>query len=197
MSLNTNTKKYNFEIFFKEYIKIFGKIKSEKTVDNLKLIIESADKYSAIQTQLAYILATAYHESAHDFIPKYEFGTKEYFVRKYWLNSRVAKWLGNDDALDAFECRGRGLVQITGEDNYIKFGIRNNPDMALDINKAIEILYVGMLSGIFTGKKLSKYINDKICYFISARYVVNGNDRAEKIADYAKKFLFLLKSSEI
>lgn len=197
MSLNTNTKNYNFNLFFQEYIKIFGSIKSTKTVDNLKLIIAAAAQYKASQNQLAYIIATAYHETAHDFIPKYEFGNKEYFVRKYWLNSRVAKWLGNDDALDAFECRGRGLVQITGEDNYIKFGIRDNPDMALEINKAIEILFVGMLQGIFTGKKLSKYINDDICYFISARYVVNGNDRAEKIADYAKKFLFLLKSSEI
>jgi putative chitinase len=188
---------FNPVVFFNEYKKIFGGIKLIATVDSIWLIIEAANTYNVTIEQLAYILATAYHETGFDFIPKYEYGKLEYFVRKYWLNSKVAKWLGNDNAQDAFECRGRGLVQITGENNYTYFGIRNNPDAALEINKAIEILYKGMLEGIFTTKKLSKYINEKECYFVSARRVVNGTDCAEKIATYADSFLSILKCALI
>lgn len=183
--------------FFIEYRKRFGAIKLPATVDNLKYILSQNEKYNVNLNQLAYILATAYHETGYDFIPKYEYGKAEYFIKKYWHNSKVAKWLGNDDAKDAFDCRGRGLVQITGEDNYIKFGIRDNPDKALQIETATDILYRGMMNGMFSGKKLTSYVNDTDCYFISARKVVNGSDKAEKIAAHAANFVDILKSSQI
>lgn len=189
----------NFDavIFFNEYRLKFGAIKSSATVENLKYIISRNTDFKVSIEQLAYILATAYHETAHDFVPKYEYGKAEYFIRKYWHNSKVAKWLGNDDAKDAFECRGRGLVQITGEDNYIKFGIRENPDKALEIETATEILYKGMLKGMFSGKKLPDYIGFGKLDYIGARKVVNGNDKATLIAGYALKFLEILKKSQI
>ncbi len=133
--------KFNYDIFFKEYRINFGAIKAPQTVTNIKLIIEANEIYGVSLNQLAYIMATAYHESGHDFFPRYEYGNLQYFVRKYWINKVVAKWLGNDDAADAFKYRGRGLVQITGEDNYTKFGIADNPDKALEIATAIAILF--------------------------------------------------------
>lgn len=185
----------NFDIFFKEYRINFGSIKSAVTVDNLKLIIQANDTYKVPINQLAYILATAYHETGHDFVPKYEYGKYEYFVKKYWLNSKVAKWLGNDNAQEAFKYRGRGLVQITGETNYERFGISDNPDLALEINKAIEILYVGMIKGIFTTKKLSDYIDANLYNYELARKIINGNDKAKLIAGYADKFRNILIKS--
>ena len=189
--------KYNYDIFFKEYRIKFGSIKSATTVDNIKLIIEANEIYGVSLNQLAYILATAYHETGHDFIPKYEYGNYAYFVKRYWLNSKVAKWLGNDTELEAFKYRGRGLVQITGETNYERFGIADNPDKALEIETAIRILYEGMTKGIFTGKKLSDYINTFNYDFIGARRIINGTDKAKLIAGYAEQFRHFLIISEI
>ena len=189
--------KVNYDIFFKEYRINFGSIKDVQTVTNLKLIIDTSEIYGASTNQLAYILATAYHETAHDFFPRYEFGKLEYFVRRYWLNSKVAKMLGNESAEEAFKYRGRGLVQVTGETNYEKFGIADNPDKALEIGTAIEIIYKGMLGGIFTGAKLSRYVSTNSFNFVEARRVINGTDKAQLIAEYAEKFLIMLHRSEI
>ena len=42
-----------------------------------------------------------------------------------------------------------------------------------------------MVEGWFTGKKLSDYFNEKTDY-INARKIVNGLDKADIIAGYAK-----------
>ena len=189
--------KFNYDIFFKEYRIKFGSIKSTTTVDNIKLIIESQQKYGVGINSLAYILATAYHETGHDFFPKYEYGNYAYFIKKYWLNSKVAKWLGNDVELEAFKYRGRGLVQVTGETNYERFGIADNPDKALEIETAIRIIYEGMTKGIFTGKKLSDYMDTFKYDFIGARKIINGTDKAKLIAGYAEQFRLILTISEI
>lgn len=187
--------KFNYEAFFTQFKIYFGSIKSNVTVENIKKIVEANEIYGTGINQLAYILATAYHESGHDFLPRYEYGKAEYFVRKYWLNSKIAKILGNDDAKDAFNYRGRGLVQITGEDNYTKFGIADNPDKALEIDTAIDIMFRGMLNGMFSGRKLGTYVNDINYDFIKARCTVNGVDRAKMIAEYAEKMLIILKTA--
>jgi putative chitinase len=61
---------------------------------------------------------------------------------------------GNEKSGDGWHYRGRGLVQITGEANYTKFGCAQNPDMALAPESAIRILFDGMINGGFTGKSL-------------------------------------------
>ena len=37
------------------------------------------------------------------------------------------------------------------------FGIADNPDAALDLATAVKIMFDGMISGMFTGKKLGDY----------------------------------------
>lgn len=61
----------------------------------------------------------------------------------------------------------------------------NNPDLALNPQIAAEILVVGMEKGLFTGKKLSTYINNESNDFVNARRIINGVDRAQLIAGYA------------
>lgn len=183
---------YNWNEFWNNYRNKLGPIRNKKTVEVVEKLVSYCIKKGLSNRQIAYILATCYHETAFDFIPKYEFGSISYFVRRYWLNSKVAKWLGNDDAKDAFECRGRGLIQITGENNYEYFGIRDNPDKALEIDTAIRIAVDGMIKGVFTGKKLSDYVNTFRCDFYNARRVVNGLDKAQKISNYANMFLTIL-----
>jgi hypothetical protein len=45
-----------------------------------------------------------------------------------------------------------------------------------------------MAHGIYTGKKLSDYINADKCDFLNARRIVNGTDKAELIMGYAQRF---------
>jgi len=61
-------------------------------------------------------------------------------------------------------------------------------------------MFEGMEEGWFTGVKLDDVIDDKIdgdehADFIRARRIINGSDRAEKIAGYADQFLAALKAA--
>jgi putative chitinase len=136
---------------------------------------------------VAYFLATCYHETAHTFAPIVERGSREYF-NKY----EMRRSLGNIQPGDGYKYRGRGDVQITGRRNYAAFGalleipLIDQPELALDPRHSYDIAVFGMLRGLFTGKKLSHYINETQCSYFEARRVVNGLDKAELIAGYAK-----------
>jgi hypothetical protein len=58
----------------------------------------------------------------------------------------------------------------------------------LDLDNASKILFIGMIHGSFTGKRLHDYFNDHVEDWTNARRIVNGTDRAEAIADYAQAF---------
>ncbi len=94
---------------------------------------------------------------------------------------------------------GRGYVQLTWKPNYqtfadiMKIDLVNNPDLALDPNNAAFIIVYGMMNGEFTKKSLDKYITATSTDFVSARKVVNSNDKASVIAGYAQTFSDLLK----
>lgn len=136
----------------------------------------------------AYILATAYHETAFTMEPIYEYGPKAYF-NKYEPTTKIGKALGNTTPGDGFLYRGRGFVQLTGRRNYAMAGgklgldLVKHPDKALDLKVATQILVRGMTEGWFTGKKLSDFNT-----YDGMRRVVNGTDRAAKIAEYARVF---------
>lgn len=185
----------NWQGFFNDYRARFGSIKKAETVTAVTEIIKANDKYGFTVQQLAYLLATAYHETAHDFIPKKEFGGAAYFIKRYWENIRQRAWLGNDSPEEAVKYCGRGLVQITGEVNYERFGIADKPDKALELPTAIDIIYVGMRDGVFTGRKISKYINSDTCDYYNARRVINGIDKASMIESYAVTFERILKAN--
>jgi putative chitinase len=102
---------------------------------------------------------------------------------------------GNEASGDGWRYRGRGLVQITGRDNYAKYGIADDPDKALDPAKAVEILFDGMISGRFTGKRLVDYFSATVTDWTGARKIINGTDRAADIAGYAKKFAAALEAA--
>jgi len=52
-----------------------------------------------------------------------------------------------------------------------------------------------MEEGIFTGLKLSTYINDNDINYGKARKVINGSDQKELISSYAKKFQSILEET--
>jgi putative chitinase len=137
------------------------------------------DKWHQSDRTFAYCLATSWHETAFTMQPVIEYGGESYLQSKPYY-----PWYG------------RGLVQLTWEENYqkqddklgLKGALMQNPDLALDPVIATKILLLGMADGDFTGKKLANYFSDELTDWYNARRIVNGTDKAQEIAVYAEKF---------
>lgn len=190
------------QLFYQAYRAYFGTIRLNKTVDTINAILDRAEREHTAVPRLAYMLATAYHEARdqkhiHDFYPLTERGGWQYVTKKYWYNSKVRKWLGNDTIDEAWKFRGRGLVQLTGEVNYERFGLQDNPEDALSPVVAVDILFDGMQRGVFTGKALRHYLNPTKKDYVNARRIINGTDKAELIAEYAERFESIINESNI
>lgn len=129
--------------------------------------------------QIAYVLATAQHETGDTFMP----------VRERGKLARVRH--------GAYY--GRGLVQLTHRTNYAKYErilglpLVAHPDLALRPEVSTFLLVHGMRTGAFTGKRLDDYITDRKTDFLNARRIVNGLDRAPLIAGYAATWLAHLR----
>jgi putative chitinase len=138
---------------------------------------------------LAYMLATVFHETAKTMQP----------VREY--NRGKGHPYGMPSPSTGETYYGRGFVQLTWDWNYKKMGaligvdLYHLPDLALQMDIAVKILFEGMIHGSFTGKSLANYLNDKKTDWVGARKIINGIDRAEHIAVYALKFNGALHAS--
>lgn len=139
----------------------------------------------------AYMMGTVQHETKASYYPVEE---------AYYVTSAAARlrYLQGQDYWPYF---GRGLVQLTWEFNYKKYGeilnlnLLDEPDLALEPSISLFILVHGMLTGTYTGKPLEQFINPTVCNYIQARRVVNGvrkgevlPDKSELIANYAKQW---------
>ena len=169
-----------------------GKL-SQRDVDMLNLIAGAwaryGDKFSFGEYRLAYVLATAFHETG-----------RFRWLKEIWGPTAAQKRyegrddLGNTVAGDGKRFMGRGLVHITGRRNYADWSERlgldlvGRPELAEDPEIAARILVEGCVKGTFTGKRLSDYINSDQIDYVNARRVVNGLDKAELIGGYAVKF---------
>ena len=150
---------------------------------------------------LAYILATAFHETAYTMQPVRETlatndaraveilenafasGKLSWVKTPYWRPDEDGKsWLG------------RGLVQLTHKRNYEAMSLLTGidlvaaPDKAMEMGTAVKILVEGMIAGSFTKHRLADHLNGEKDDWVNARRIVNGTDRAEKLGDYGRLF---------
>ena len=202
-ALETN---YKLDFDFTKFKQVF-QIKSinQEFVDGVNGLFAAFNSYKELDASnplyVAYMLATAYHETAFTMQAISEYGDIRYFDK--YDTGQLAEQLGNTPEADGdgYKYRGRGHVMITGYDNYKKFtdilgiDLVNSPDLALDPIVSAKILTIGSLKGTFTTRKLSQYIKYGLEYseWVNARRVINGVDKNTVIADYAIKFLQCIK----
>ena len=116
-------------------------------------------------------------------------------------NGRMGNRPGTNDGWDH---RGRGQAHITGREMYAKLdaelglngALIRNPDLALRPDIAAQILVVGMLKGLFTGKKLNDFIAAKPTteQFSNARVIINPDKNGPKVAAASLVFFAALQA---
>lgn len=194
-------------------------------VQDLDFILTQIESYPQWQTveQAAYLLATIHvetfwPESGSRYAPIKEGGTKAYFIKRYWTNTKIRAELGNKSQYDAYARSGRGYVQSTGLKNDIrsdkeirsnlpqvitefeattgqKFDLIAHPEQMLNPYISFAALTLAMFGGWYTGKKITTYISGKVKDYKNSRRVINGVDRAVEIAGYAEGLEDVLRNS--
>lgn len=160
-----------------------GKLKQAQ-VNGMNAILDEWEKnYSNADDRfLAYMLATTFHETATTMQPIEEYGRGK------------GRTYGKPDPISGKVYFGRGFVQLTWKANYEKFAkllkvdLVSNPELALNLDVSTKILFVGMVKGLFTGKKLADYFEGAKEDWVNARRIINGTDKAQLIAGYGRGF---------
>jgi putative chitinase len=212
--------RFDSETFFARYRQFFGPPGAYQ-VRGLNSMIAAAEADAAFTSVrwLAYALTTVQRETnvagvvggqhvALTYNPITELGSYQYISSHY--DGR--RDLGNTQPGDGWKYRGRGYVQITGRNNYTKFGqllgveLADNPDLALQPSVAWSILSLGMRRGLFTGKSLADYIpaDDRLpADYYSARRIINPGELrvrpevVQQMAQNAVKWENILRAAHI
>jgi putative chitinase len=181
----------------------FGGRLTQSQIDGVNAIIKEFNRAGGKDARhLAYILATAFHETGGKMQPVREgFAKTDAAARKI-----VAKYKYGKPDVNGHVFYGRGHVQLTWAENYKRMGeligvdLYNAPDMALDKNLSARILVEGMIKGQsgkgdFAGKCVEQYFNATTDDPVGARRIVNGTDKCQLIAGYHKNFLDAIKAA--
>lgn len=187
--------------FFYDFVRtqMFGGSLSGEQVQGMQALLDHWEAHHASKDDrwLAYLLATAFHETDRKMQPIREYGSTRYFNQRYGpegANPTLAKALGNTQPGDGARFCGRGFVQLTGRRNYSDWGSRlgedllAQPELAQDLAHAVRILVDGSVQGTFTGKKLATYFSPTKADWRNARRIINGVDKADLIAGHARSF---------
>lgn len=187
----------------------FGGRFSQSQIDGINRLLAQWRYYKLTDLrELAYILATVFHETGGRMLPVREaFASSDASAIKMLDKAFAAGRLGSvrkpywrKDAAGK-SWFGRGDVQITHQENYRTMGDRlgvdlvGNPSLALDPVISARIAIVGMQEGLFTGRKLTDYFGHGKDDPTGARAIVNGEDKAKLIAGYYKNFLDALEAA--
>lgn len=171
--------------------RVFGTL-SQKQVDGFEAIFNEWDLRTLNDKRyLAYIFATIWHEVGGTMQPIEEIGKGK--TRKY--GKRV--WYSGKSYNDVSHLYyGRGLTQNTWRDIYEKltkantkkWDFVNKPDLLLKMEPSVWATFHAMLTGLYTGKKLSDYFGPHNESPTDARRIINGTDKADLIAGYYYEF---------
>ena len=197
MAINRKT------FFDKVRASLFGGRLAPPQVAGIDAILDAweATRPDGDRRRLAYMLATAFHETAATMQPVRETLAESDVAAAARLESAWAR--GRLKAVKTPYWRadaegkywiGRGLVQLTHKANYermsreIGIDLVADPTRAMQTDAAVAILLAGMEKGLFTGKALSDYFVGGRADWVNARRIINGLDRAADVAAYGRAF---------
>jgi len=178
---------------------LFGGVLKPSQIEGLTAILDEweANHASKDDRYLAYMFATAHHETDRKVQAIDEYGSDAYFNKRYGCegdNPARAKKNGNTEKGDGAKYHGRGLVQLTWKNNYKKMtpvagvDLVKTPDRAKDLRIAVKIMFSGMIEGTFTGHKLLEFFNKTAEDWVNARRVINGVDKANLVGTYGRSY---------
>lgn len=159
---------------------------TENQVQGITAILNEWDRRELKDLRwLAYLLGTVFWESGRTMRPVEEIGKGH------------GLFYGVPNKITGKIYYGRGRVQLTLYDNYLKFErllhipLTTQPELMLTDEVDIQVLFMGMIEGLYTGKKLADYFNDKITDWHNARKIINPNDKKtySTIAAFSMNFL--------
>jgi putative chitinase len=193
-----------------------GKL-TQLQVEGMEAILNEWDKTDYSDPRwLAYILATAHHETGAKFAPVEEnlnYSAKR--LTQVWpsrfptlaaatpyannpqklANKVYGGRMGNVGPDDGWRYRGRGFVQVTGKDNYSKYGLADDPDSASHNEAAAHIIVDGMINGRFTGLTLRAFFDHDSENPIGARKIINPDKNGGHIAEHYAAYLKAIKAA--
>lgn len=196
-------------VFFKAVrTSLFDDVLKQDQVDGVAAILDRWARMPAPADRrwLAYMLATAHHETGRTMQPARETFARsderaiailEAQFRKGGLPSVSTPYWRRDG--EGKSWLGRGLVQLTHRANYATMAqatgvdLLTHPERAMELPVAVDILFTGMQSGAFTGKTLGDYFSLSRESWTGARRIINGRDKAELVASYGKQYLAALR----
>lgn len=175
-------------------------------VNSLEAILHEGERRGLTDTRFfAYPMATVLGECGINMQPVREgFSKSDAAARAYIKKKRYAYAKLTNGQMHY----GRGFVQLTWYENYVKMqkllvaagftdvDLINRPDDALRLDVATFILFEGMIKGSFRPpRKMATFFTDTKTDFIMARGIINGvkkgeslPDRAVEISGYARGF---------
>ena len=188
-------------------VSLFEGVLKRSQVAGLTAILQRGESTAALDDRwLAYMLATAHHETGQTMQPvretfaasdaratvlldsAFEHGRLPSVATLYWRRDAQGKsWLG------------RGLVQLTHRANYEKMTLAtgvdlvSRPERAMEMAVAVDILFTGMRTGAFTGHRLGQYFSEDKEDWTGARRIINGRDRAALVAGYGRRYLAAIR----
>lgn len=190
------------KFFFDAVRPLFGGRLTAGQVDGMERIVAYGKANGYSLRDIAYALATAKHETANWMQPIRE-GARRYgpsytdaqarrAVKAIFDKGIIRRNYALPDGPYRQSYYGRGLIQITWYDNYVKGGdlvgidLEKTPDAALEWDVALPLLFIGMRDGMYTGKKLSDYAG----FPAAMRAIVNGDvkQNGQLVSDYAVAF---------
>jgi predicted chitinase len=175
---------------------------SAAQVKAMEAIILTGVDNNLTSSHIAYVLATAYHETGGLMEPvregfcKTDAGSRKAVARLYTKGI-----IREDYALPQSNGKsyyGRGLVQLTHLYNYAKTGhalgldLVTYPDLMLDLDVSVRAMVWGMVTGSYRKKKLIDILpeNPSFTQWKNARGIINGDvgKNGPMIAGYAVNF---------
>lgn len=183
-----------------------GRGLTQSQVDGINAIILAPEARGWDPRWLAYALATAMHETGGLMQPVRE-GFKSTdeaaraHVRRMFEAGKISRDYAEPHPATGQSYYGRGIVQLTHHENYVRAGAKlglplaEQPDIALEPDVSAAILLRGMREGWFAADRtgqphnLPRYFDAVRTDPVNARRIVNGVDRAEEIAGYYRRLV--------